>query len=133
MMQLATIYEELYRQAAHSGQDRHADLPRDPAMGIRGPARMALRVEQNGQITLTIGPADGIICGDSHTDKIALPADSSVRSTAADLDNIRRACKVPASAIRWPADGQHTRRRDGATWWIVAFRWLERTARDARD
>ena len=94
---LQTIYAELHRNAARTGQDRRADLPRG--------ARLAVRV-QAGVVTLTI-------------------ARKNARVGDMELETFRRACCVPADALRWPTEGQHTMQRDGATWWLVAYRWNE--------
>lgn len=94
---LAAIYQELHRNAARTGQDRRADLPRG--------SRLAVRV-QAGVVTLMLARR-GAHVGD------------------AELEIFRRACAAPTGAQRWPAAGQHQLERDGATWWLVAFRWVE--------
>lgn len=97
-MSLASMYTELHRQAARTGQDRRLEL--------KGGAALAVRV-QAGVITLTIS-RKGKRLGDTE------------------LVTFRRDCGVPATAIRYPVDEQATR-KDGAglLWYFVAYRWSE--------
>lgn len=97
MSRITRIAAELYRNAYRSGTDRTADLGRG--------ARLAARVERDGQMTLTI-------------------ARKTARIGASELETFRNHCMVPPEAIRWPAQDQAQITRDGATWWVVVYRWI---------
>jgi hypothetical protein len=96
-MSLANLYTELRRRAAASGEDRALDL--------RGGARIAVRVA-DGITTLTISR-------------------SKKPLGATEIETFKRDCGVPASAIRFPLEGQRTIERDGATWHAITYRWRE--------
>lgn len=97
-MSLASMYTELHRQAARTGQDRRLEL--------KGGAALAVRVRA-GEITLTIS-RKGKRLGD------------------VELVTFRRDCGVPADAIRYPVDEQATRKDSaGLLWFYVAYRWSE--------
>lgn len=101
MQHLATIFAELVRNARRSREDRHADLPKG--------ARLAVRVE----------PLD------AHSEQITLTiARRSARVGTVEEQTFRRACQVPADALRWPAEGQREIAREDARWWAIAFRWV---------
>jgi hypothetical protein len=97
-MTLTSMYTELHRHAARTGQDRRQEL--------RGGARIAVRV-RDGIVTLTIS-RKGKPVGDTE------------------LIVFRRDCGVPATATRYPLDEQATRTdAAGAQWWCVTYRWSE--------
>ena len=96
-MSLSSIYTELHRNAARTGQDR--------AMELKGGARLAVRV-QAGVVTLTISRAKKKV-GD------------------AELITFKRDCGVPEGAVRFPMEGQRTSEHDGQSWFSVSFRWRE--------
>lgn len=96
-MSLSNLYLELHTQAARTGQDRSLDL--------RGGARIAVRVQDN-VVTLTISRKAKKV-GD------------------VELQTFKRDCGVPATAIRFPLEGQRTIERDGATWHAITYRWAE--------
>jgi hypothetical protein len=96
-MSLASLYLEMYRNAARTGDDR--------ALSLRGGARLALRVK-DGQITLNIMRKGKPI-------------------SATELETFRVMCSIPVAAQRYPADGQGEKEIDGQSWRYVAFRWLE--------
>lgn len=100
MSKIARIYTELLRNARRTGQRRSADLA--------GGARLVVEVVE-GQITLTIGRAPQRV-GDRE------------------IIVFCRDCGVPDGALRYPAVGQASRRIDGVSWWLVAFRWIEEPA-----
>jgi len=94
-MSLANLYTELHRRARESGEDRGLDL--------RGGARIAVRV-LDGVTTLTIS-RKGKKLGDIE------------------IITFERDCGVPATAARYPAEGQSMHGDS----WFVAFRWKEDT------
>lgn len=96
-MSLANIYTELHRRARETATDRAFDL--------KGGARLAVRSIE-GVTTLTISRANKKV-GD------------------VELATFRRDCSVPESAVRYPAESQGTKTRDGAIWYFVAYRWSE--------
>ncbi len=97
-MSLSSIYTELHRNAARTGQDR--------AMELKGGARLAVRVKE-GIVTLTISRGKGKKIGPTE------------------LEVFRRDCAIPATAIRFPLEGQGQRVIDGETWFYIAYRWAE--------
>lgn len=96
-MSLSNLYTELHRRASESGQDRALDL--------KGGARLAVRV-QGGVTTLTISRS-----------KKALGS--------VEIETFKRDCGVPASAIRFPMEGQGVKEHDGMPWHYIAYRWRE--------
>jgi hypothetical protein len=94
---ITSIYTELHRRAALTGEDR--------SQVLTGGARLAVRVV-DGVTTLTI-------------------ARKTKRVGDTELITFRRDCGVPEDATRYPAEGQGTKDLDGATWHFVAFRWME--------
>jgi hypothetical protein len=96
-MSLSSIYTELHRRAQETGEDR--------ALTLKGGARLAVRV-LGDVTTLTIS-----------RDKKKL--------SATELEVFKRDCGVPASAVRFPQEGQNPREIAGVTWWYVAYRWRE--------
>jgi len=96
-MSLSSIYTELHRNAARTGQDR--------AMELKGGARLAVRV-QAGVVTLTIS-RKGKKVGD------------------VEISVFLRDCSIPSTAVRFPLEGQGQRVIDGETWFYVAYRWSE--------
>lgn len=96
-MSLSSIYTELHRQAARTGQDRAQDL--------RGGARLAVRV-QAGIVTLTI-------------------ARKAKKVGATEIEVFKRDCGVPNSAVRFPSDAQGTREYEGSIWYYITYRWAE--------
>ena len=96
-MSLASIYTQLHRNAARTGQDR--------AQELKGGARLAVRVLE-GIVTLTI----------SRKGK---------RLGVAEIDTFKRDCGVPETAVRFPEEGQNPREFEGATWWYITYRWRE--------
>lgn len=97
-MSLASIYTELHRNAARTGTDRAFDL--------KGGARLAVRV-QSGVVTLTISR-------------------KAKKVGATELEVFKRDCNVPASAVRFPLEGQGQR----GDAWYVAYRWAEGESTD---
>jgi hypothetical protein len=95
-MKLATLFQHLHSQAARTSRDQSADLS--------GGARIAVRFA-DGVTTFTI-------------------ARKQKRVGDRELITFKNQCNVPASATRWPAEGQHLVERDGFGWWCVAFRWV---------
>jgi len=98
-MSLSSIYTELHRNAARTGTDR--------AQNLAGGARLAVRV-QAGIVTLTISRGKGKKLSDSE------------------IEVFKRDCGVPASAVRYPLEGQATRTVDAVVWHSVSFRWNEK-------
>jgi len=96
-MSLSSIYTELHRNAARTGQDR--------AQELRGGARLAVRVPA-GVVILTIS-RKGKRIGD------------------VEMVTFRRDCCVPDTAERIPAEGQREHDRDGEHWHSVSYRWKE--------
>ncbi len=96
-MSLSNLYLELHRRARESGQDRALDL--------KGGARIAVRV-QDGVTTLTIS-------------RKLKPLGS------VEIETFKRECPVPASAIRFPLEGQGAIAREGMQWHYIAYRWRE--------
>jgi hypothetical protein len=94
---LSSIYTELHRNAARTGQDR--------AMELKGGARLAVRVKA-GIVTITIS-RKGKKVGDTE------------------LVTFKRDCNVPSAAVRIPAEDQHTRTIEGVVWHSVSFCWRE--------
>jgi hypothetical protein len=115
MSNLADIYAELLRNAHRTGQDRHADLPRG--------ARLAVRVEAISVEGHDISCPDQVITGYQITLTIAR---KNARVGDRELETFKRECRVPPDALRWPAEGQKETEREGARYWIVAFRWVAR-------
>lgn len=96
-MSLSGVYIDLWRSAQETGADQAREL--------RGGARLGVRVL--GDITtLTISR-------------------KSKRIGDVELRTFVRDCGVPATAIRFPLDGQTVRERDGAQWHSVTFRWRD--------
>jgi len=98
-MSLANMYLELHRRARETGEDRAANL--------RGGARIAVR-SVDGVTTLTIS-RKGKALGSTE------------------IETFKRECGVPATAIRFPLEGQNVKPRDGDTWHYIAYRWKEET------
>ena len=96
-MSLSSIYTELHRNAARTHTDRAQDLA--------GGARLAVRVKA-GVVILTIS-RKGKKVGD------------------VELITFKRDCNVPESAVRFPAEDQHTRTIEGVVWHSVSYRWRE--------
>ena len=96
-MSLSSIYTELHRRARETGEDRAADL--------KGGARLSVRVRED-VTTITI-------------------ARKGKRLGATEIVTFQNHCGVPATAIRFPQEGQNTRDAEGATWHYIAFRWRE--------
>ena len=96
-MSLSSIYTELHRQAARTGQDR--------AQELKGGARLAVRVLE-GIVTLTI----------SRKGK---------RLGVSEIDTFKRDCGVPETAVRFPEEGQQVREREGSQWHSISYRWRE--------
>jgi len=95
---LSSIFTELHRNAARTGQDRSQNLA--------GGARIAVRVKE-GVVTLTISRGKGKRLSDSE------------------IETFKRDCTVPSSAVRFPLEGQRTIEREGAVWHSISFRWAE--------
>ena len=96
-MSLANLYTELHRRAAASGEDRALDL--------KGGARLAVRVK-DGVTTLTISR-------------------SKKPLGATEIETFKRDLAIPASAARYPAEGQGTKEHDGMPWHYIAYRWAD--------
>ena len=96
-MSLSSIFTELHRNAARTGQDR--------AQELRGGARLAVRV-QAGVVTLTISRA-------------------VKKLSSTEIEVFKRDCGVPPTAVRYPAEGQGTKQFADAPHHFVAFRWRE--------
>ena len=97
-MSLESMYQELHRQAARTGQDR--------ALELKGGARLAVRVRED-VVTLTISR-------------------SKKPLGATEIETFKRDCGVPSTAIRFPQEEQGTRKDDqGVLWWYIAYRWRE--------
>lgn len=99
-MSLSSLYTELHRNAARSGEDRALDL--------KGGARIAVRVQAD-VTTLTISR-------------------SKKPLGATEIETFKRDCGVPANAIRFPQEGQGVKEHDGMPWHYIAFRWREESA-----
>lgn len=96
-MSLSNIYSELHRRASETGIDRAQTLGKG--------ARIAVRV-QDGVTTLTISRALKPL-------------------GAAEIETFKRDCGVPASAVRFPLEGQGTTLREGMQWHYIAWRWRD--------
>lgn len=96
-MSLTNLYTELHRTAQRSGEDR--------ALTLKGGARLAVRV-----------------VGDVTTLTISRP---TKRLSATEIAVFKRDCGIPATAVRFPMEGQNPREIDGVTRWYVAYRWRE--------
>jgi hypothetical protein len=96
-MCLANLYTELHRRAQQSGEDRALDL--------KGGARIAVRVQAD-ITTLTISR-------------------SKKPLGATEIETFKRDCGVPASAIRFPLEGQGVKEHGGMPWHYIAYRWRE--------
>jgi hypothetical protein len=96
-LSLANIFLELKRRARDTGEDRTVDL--------KGGARLAVRVQAD-VVTLTISR-------------------SKKPLGATELETFRRDCGVPASAVRFPLEGQGVKEHDGMPWHYIAYRWRE--------
>lgn len=96
-MSLSNLYTELHRRAAASGEDRALDL--------KGGARIAVRV-QAGVVTLTISRSKKLL-------------------GATEIETFKRDCNVPATAIRFPLEGQGVKEHGGMSWHYIAYRWRE--------
>jgi hypothetical protein len=90
---------ELHRRARESGEDRSLDL--------KGGARIAVRVS-DGVTTLTISR-------------------SKKPLGATEIETFKRDLGIPATAIRFPLEGQRQIARDGQTWHAITYRWREET------
>jgi hypothetical protein len=87
----------LHRRAQQSGADRALDL--------KGGARIAVRVQAD-ITTLTISR-------------------SKKPLGATEIETFKRDCGVPASAIRFPLEGQGVKEHGGMPWHYIAYRWRE--------
>jgi hypothetical protein len=96
-MSLSSMYQELHRRAAETGEDRALDL--------RGGARIAVRVK-DGVVTLTISRSKKKV-GDTE------------------LITFKRDCGVPDDAARYPAEGQGVKEHSGMPWHYIVYRWAE--------
>lgn len=94
-MSLTNLYLELHRRAALTGEDRALDL--------KGGARIAVRC-QDGITTLTISRK--------------IKPLSSV-----EIETFKRDLGIPASAARYPLEGQGVKAREGMTWHYIAWRF----------
>lgn len=92
---LATLFDYLRRRAIATGADQSADL-------FHG-ARLAVRA-RDGAITLTVSRRDKPV-------------------GATEISTFLAHCAVPATAQRWPSEGQGKRDADGVTWHYVSWRW----------
>jgi len=94
---LSSIYTELHRNAARTGQDR--------AMELKGGARLAVRV-QAGVVTLTLSR-------------------KAKKLGATEIEVFKRDCGVPETAIRFPVEGQRLSDHEGEPWHSITYRWRE--------
>lgn len=92
------MYQELLRRARETGEVRR--LP------LRGGAQVAVHVEGGAVITLTISR-------------------SKKPLGAAEIETFKRECNVPATAIRFPLEGQGIKEHGGMSWHYIAYRWRE--------
>jgi hypothetical protein len=97
-MSLSSVYQELHRRARETGLDRAFDLS--------GGARIAVR-SIGGVTTLTISRGKG------------------KKLSSTEIEVFKRDCGVPASAVRFPPEGQNTRTVDGVVHFYIAYRWRE--------